>query len=64
MLSLSFSGTTVWHTARRVRNSWMQGAVGCKREPRSPDCRDTTDVHQSQVQGTLPLRILDAFLLP
>lgn len=31
MLSPSLSGTTVWHTASRVRNSWMQGAVGCKR---------------------------------
>lgn len=30
MLSPSFSGTTVWHTARRVRNSCMQGAVGYK----------------------------------
>lgn len=32
MLSPSFSGTTVWHTARRVRNSCMQGAVGYKQK--------------------------------
>lgn len=24
-----FSGTTVWHTAIRVRNSWITGAVTC-----------------------------------
>lgn len=32
MLSPSFSGTTVWHTASRVRNSCIQAAVGYKRD--------------------------------
>lgn len=53
MLSPSFSGTTVWHTARRVRNSCMHGAVGYRHKARRSSVK--TPLTYSRVRFGHPL---------